>query len=101
MALPVRDNFSVDLGARFADYSTGADTEAFKVGAYWTVSESVSLRASFQTAQRHATIGEMFSAVSDGLVDLDYDPCGGDVQDDGTVLAPSATAAQSTSIPKV
>ncbi|GIT34034.1 MAG: hypothetical protein Ct9H300mP4_03530 [Gammaproteobacteria bacterium] len=37
LSLPIRDNVSVDLGARFADYSTGADTEAFKVGAYWNV----------------------------------------------------------------
>ena len=91
MALPIRDNLSMDLGARFADYSTGADTEAFKVGAYWTINENVSLRASFQTAQRHATIGEMFSAVSDGLVDLDYDPCG---MDPDTGAAPIASAAQ-------
>ncbi len=93
LSLPIRDSISVDLGARFADYSTGADTEAFKVGAYWNINNAVALRASFQTAQRHATIGEMFSAVSDGLVDLDYDPCGGDVADDGTVLAPIASAA--------
>jgi outer membrane receptor protein involved in Fe transport len=94
LSLPIRDSVSVDIGARFADYSTGADTEAFKVGAYWNMTDNVALRASFQTAQRHATIGEMFSAISDGLVDLDYDPCGGDVADDGTVLPPSATAAQ-------
>jgi len=98
MALPVRDNFSVDLGARFADYSTGADTEAFKVGAYWTVNENVSLRASVQTAQRHATIGEMFSAVSDGLVDLDYDPCGID-PDTGAAPIASAAACALTGLP--
>jgi outer membrane receptor protein involved in Fe transport len=90
LSLPIRDNVSVDLGARFADYSTGADTEAFKVGAYWNINNAVALRASFQTAQRHATIGEMFSAVSDGLVDLDYDPCG---MDPDTGAAPIASAA--------
>jgi len=90
LALPIGDSVSLDLGARFADYSTGADTEAFKVGAFWNVNDSVALRASFQTAQRHATIGEMFSAVSDGLVDLDYDPCG---LDPDTGAAPIASAA--------
>ena len=98
LSLPIRDNVSVDLGARFADYSTGADTEAFKVGAYWNVTDSVALRASFQTAQRHATIGEMFSAVSDGLVDLDYDPCGMD-PDTGAAPIASAAACAKTGLP--
>ena len=98
LSLPIRDNVSVDLGARFADYSTGADTEAFKIGAYWNVTNSVALRASFQTAQRHATIGEMFSAVSDGLVDLDYDPCGMD-PDTGAAPIASAAACAKTGLP--
>ena len=94
LSLPIRDNVSVDLGARFADYSTGADTEAFKVGAYWNINDAVALRASFQTAQRHATIGEMFSAVSDGLVDLDYDPCGMDPDTGAAPIASSAACAK-------
>ena len=98
LSLPIRDNVSVDLGARFADYSTGADTEAFKVGAYWNINDAVALRASFQTAQRHATIGEMFSAVSDGLVDLDYDPCGMD-PDTGAAPIASAAACAKTGLP--
>ncbi len=98
LSLPIRDNVSVDLGARFADYSTGADTEAFKVGAYWNINNAVALRASFQTAQRHATIGEMFSAVSDGLVDLDYDPCGMD-PDTGAAPIASAAACAKTGLP--
>ena len=98
LSLPIRDNVSVDLGARFADYSTGADTEAFKVGAYWNINDAVALRASFQTAQRHATIGEMFSAVSDGLVDLDYDPCGLD-PDTGAAPIASAAACAKTGLP--
>ena len=98
MSLPIRDSITVDIGARFADYSTGADTEAFKVGAYWGVTDSVALRASFQTAQRHATIGEMFSAVSDGLVDLDYDPCGSD-PDTGAAPIASAAACAKTGLP--
>ena len=98
LSLPIRDSISVDLGARFADYSTGADTEAFKVGAYWNINDSVALRASFQTAQRHATIGEMFSAVSDGLVDLDYDPCGLD-PDTGAAPIASAAACAKTGLP--
>ena len=58
MGIPVADGLSVDLGYRTAEYSTGADTDSTKVGAYWTINDSVSLRASFQTAQRHANISE-------------------------------------------
>ena len=98
LALPIGDSVSLDLGARFADYSTGADTEAFKIGAYWNMTDNVALRASFQTAQRHATIGEMFSAVSDGLVDLDYDPCGID-PDTGAAPIASQAACANTGLP--
>ena len=90
MGIPVADGLSVDLGYRTAEYSTGADTDSTKVGAYWTINDSVSLRASFQTAQRHANISELYSAVSDGLVDLDNDPCS--IQQNGDPA--TATQAQ-------
>jgi len=90
LGIPVMDNLSVDAGFRSAEYSTGAETDAMKLGAYWTVSDDVSLRASFQTAQRHASISELYLAVSDGLVDLDNDPCS--IQQNGTPA--TATQAQ-------
>ena len=88
--IPVADGLSVDVGYRTAEYSTGNDTDSTKVGAYWTINDSVSLRASFQTAQRHANISELYSAVSDGLVDLDNDPCS--IQQNGDPA--TATQAQ-------
>ena len=88
--IPVADGVSVDVGYRTAEYSTGNDTDSTKVGAYWTINDSVSLRASFQTAQRHANISELYSAVSDGLVDLDNDPCS--IQQNGDPA--TATQAQ-------
>ena len=51
---------------------------------------TVSFRASFQTAQRHANISELYLAVSDGLVDLDNDPCS--IQQNGDPA--TATQAQ-------
>ena len=90
MGIPVADGLSVDLGYRTAEYSTGNDTDSTKVGAYWTINDSVSFRASFQTAQRHANISELYSAVSDGLVDLDNDPCS--IQQNGDPA--TATQAQ-------
>ena len=90
LGIPVMDNLSVEAGYRTAEYSTGAETDSTKLGAYWTVNDSVSLRASFQTAQRHANISELYLAVSDGLVDLDNDPCS--IQQNGDPA--TATQAQ-------
>ena len=76
--IPVTDTVSMDAGFRSADYSTGNDTTAYKIGAYWTVNDKISVRGSFQTAQRHANMAELYEGVGFGLVDLDYDPCGSD-----------------------
>jgi len=88
LGIPVRDNLSVDAGYRSSDYSTGQETETWKVGSYWTVMDGVALRASFQTSVRHANIAELYESVGFGLVDLDDDPCS------GSRGAPSATQAQ-------
>ena len=88
LGIPVRDNLSVDAGYRSSDYSTGQDTDAWKVGAYWTVTDKVAVRASTQTSVRHGNISELYSATGFGLVDLDDDPCS------GSRGAPSATEAQ-------
>ena len=90
VGIPVTNDLSVDAGFRSAEYSTGSETDSTKIGVYWTVNDNVSLRASLQTAQRHASISELFSAVSDGLVDLDNDPCS--IQQNGS--AATATQAQ-------
>ena len=93
VGIPVTNDLSIDAGFRSAEYSTGSETDSTKIGAYWTVNDNVSLRASFQTAQRHASISELYSAVSDGLVDLDNDPCS--IQQNGS--AATATQAQCAS----
>tara|TARA_B100000029_G_scaffold516450_1_gene629927 strand:+ start:6334 stop:9339 length:3006 start_codon:yes stop_codon:yes gene_type:complete len=90
LGIPVTDALSFDAGYRTAEYSLGAETDAWKIGTYWTINENVSFRASLQTAQRHANISELFSAVGDGLVDLDNDPCA--IQQNGDPA--TATQAQ-------
>ena len=90
LGIPVMDNLSVEAGYRSAEYSTGAETDSTKLGAYWTLNDNVSFRASYQTAQRHANISELYLAVSDGLVDLDNDPCS--IQQNGDPA--TATQAQ-------
>ena len=91
LGIPVTDSVSMDAGFRSADYSTGNDTTAMKLGAFWTVNDKVSVRGSFQTSQRHANLAELYQGIGQGLVDLDYDPCG---IDPDTGAAPIATQAQ-------
>ena len=91
LGIPVTDSVSMDAGFRSAEYSTGNDTTAMKLGAFWTVNDKVSVRGSFQTSQRHANLAELYQGIGQGLVDLDYDPCG---IDPDTGAAPIATQAQ-------
>ena len=91
LGIPVTDTVSMDAGFRSADYSTGNDTTAAKLGAFWTVNDKVSVRGSFQTSQRHANLAELYQGIGQGLVDLDYDPCG---IDPDTGAPPIATQAQ-------
>ncbi len=76
LGIPVLDNLSFDAGYRYADYSTGNTTNTYKLGAFWRVSDDVALRASYQSAIRHANLFELFRAQGFNLVDLPDDPCG-------------------------
>ena len=76
LGIPVLDNLSFDAGYRYADYSTGHTTDTLKFGAFWRVSDTLALRASYQSAIRHANLSELFSAQGFGLVDIADDPCG-------------------------
>ena len=91
LGIPVTEGLSIDAGYRRASYSTGADTDAYKLGAFWSINDSVSFRAAAQSSTRHANISELYTTPGFGLVDLDNDPCA-TPQQDGT--SASATQAQ-------
>ena len=76
LGIPVLDTLSFDAGYRYADYSTGHATNTYKLGAFWQVTDDVALRASYQSAIRHASLYELFRAQGLNLVDLPDDPCG-------------------------
>ncbi len=76
VGIPVLDSLSLDAGYRYADYSTGAQTDTYKFGAYWQATQDIALRASVQSAVRHANLFELFRATGFNLVDLPDDPCG-------------------------
>ena len=91
MGIPVTDSINLEAGARFADYSTGNDTDAFKIGAYWQVNDELSVRGTLQNATRHGNITELYRGQGASLTDMDPDPCGTDPE---TGIGPSSTAAQ-------
>lgn len=67
----------LDLGYRYSDYSTGSTTDTYKLALGWDVNDTVKIRASFQSAMRHANIRELFRPQGLNLFNMDEDPCAG------------------------
>ena len=85
MGIPVSDQLSVDLGARISDYSTGQDTDTWKVGAKYVVNDKITVRGTTQYAVRHGNVFELYGDQFLGLWS-GSDPCAGS--------SPSASAAE-------
>jgi outer membrane receptor protein involved in Fe transport len=79
---------SIDAAYRYSDYSTGINTDTYKLGVDWAPTSDIRFRGSFQRAVRAANIIELFSSQGFGLFDADDDPCGQD--DGGDGIAPAA-----------
>ena len=56
LGIPVMDNLSVDAGFRSAEYSTGAETDSTKLGAYWTLMMTFHLELHFRLLNVTLTI---------------------------------------------
>ncbi|WP_406828167.1 TonB-dependent receptor plug domain-containing protein [Microbulbifer sp. ARAS458-1] len=84
----------LELAYRYSDYSTDVQTDTYKVAADWQPTTDLKVRASFQSAVRHANIRELYRAQSIGLFDMTYDPCGSRTDDDGVVIGPEYSEAQ-------
>jgi outer membrane receptor protein involved in Fe transport len=80
---------SLELAYRYSDYSTGVNTDTYKVGMDWAPTEDIRFRGSFQHAVRAANVIELFTAQGFNLFDMGDDPCG---QDDGADGIASALA---------
>ena len=92
LGIPAPGNLSFDAGYRYADYSTGNSTNTYKLGAFWQLSDDVALRASYQSAIRHASLYELFRAQGFDLIDLPDDPC-------GLSMSASQSACANTGLP--
>lgn len=70
---------NLNLGYRYSDYSTGVDTDTYKVSGDWALNDSIRLRASYQRAVRVGNLRELFRPQTIQLFDMDLDPCAGAV----------------------
>ncbi|WP_444934929.1 TonB-dependent receptor plug domain-containing protein [Microbulbifer sp. JTAC008] len=75
--LPGAEYAGLELAYRYSDYDTDISTDTYKVGFDWQPISDVRVRASFQSAVRHANIRELFTGQGIALFDMNVDPCGG------------------------
>ena len=75
--LPMVKGLSLDLAARYADYSTVSGALSWKVGTSWEMNDQLRFRTTLSKAIRAPNIGELFQAQSQNFAFVS-DPC--DVQ---------------------
>ncbi len=68
------DKLSLDVAARYADYSTVGGALSWKVGTDWEVNEELRFRATVSEAIRAPNISELFSAKQQSFAFVN-DPC--------------------------
>lgn len=81
------ESLTIDLGARYSDYSTAGTKFTWKAGGAWEVIPGLTFRGNYQKSSRAPNIGELFAPVSTGLSNLANDPCQGPVAPTGNLLA--------------
>ena len=72
--LPGVEFLTVDLAARYADYSTVGGALSWKLGADWTIMDGLRFRATLSEAIRAPNIGELFQARGQSFAQVS-DPC--------------------------
>lgn len=73
--LPAIQDLSVDVAARYADYSTIGGALSWKLGTDWVISDELRFRATLSEAIRAPNIGELFGAQSQSFANSIDDPC--------------------------
>lgn len=68
--LPFVQEFSVDLGYRYSDYSSVGGVHAYKADLNWHVIEPLRFRGGWNRAVRAPSVGELYAPVSTGSVGI-------------------------------
>lgn len=74
---PFFHNLTLELGARYSDYSTAGTNWTWKAGGNWEPTDWLKIRGNFQKAARAPNISELFSPQITGLDNFATDPCQG------------------------
>lgn len=69
------ESLSLELGARYSNYSTAGKEFTWKAGGSWEPVAGLSIRGNYQRSSRAPNIGELFTPVTTGLDNLQADPC--------------------------
>ena len=75
--VPFAESLTVELGARYSDYSTAGTEFTWKAGGAWEPVIGLKFRGNYQRSSRAPNIGELFTPVTTGLSNLQTDPCQG------------------------
>ncbi|GAB5487815.1 MAG: TonB-dependent receptor [Parasphingorhabdus sp.] len=73
--VPFAESLTIELGARYSDYSTAGTEFTWKAGGSWEPVIGLKFRGNYQRSSRAPNIGELFTPVTTGLSNLQTDPC--------------------------
>lgn len=89
----IADQLSLQLAARYANYSTIGSVFSYNIGGSWQPIDDIRFRAQYSRSQRAPTLTEFFSPAR-GDFDSLRDPCDGLMPDgSGITPAPGSTAS--------
>ncbi len=71
------ESLTIDLGARYSDYSTAGTEFTWKAGGTWEPFIGLKIRGNYARSSRAPNIGELFAPVVTNLGNLAVDPCAG------------------------
>ncbi len=74
---PFFHSLTLELGARYSDYSIAGTNWTWKAGGNWEPTNWLKIRGNYQKAARAPNIGELFSPQVTGLDNFATDPCQG------------------------
>jgi outer membrane receptor protein involved in Fe transport len=74
---PWARDVTINLGARWSDFSYFGQNSSWQAGLQWRVAEEVMLRANYAEVFRTPTLDELFAPRGDS-VEFAHDPCGND-----------------------
>ncbi len=84
---PFAESLTLELGARYSDYSSAGTEFTWKAGGSWEPVLGLKIRGNYQRSSRAPNIGELFLPNVTGLSNLQVDPCQGPVAPTGALLA--------------